>query len=630
MKKLLFLFAFLVAGLTTISAKTLPAPGTGIYVLVDTNYTVSTSLSPTTKASLYYTNSTATLVTGMQFRVFYDKVAFNGAAPTVALKYPSTDQNLQYVVNTTDGYITITLVYSGANATFNYVASELVEITFTHAVAATFNNLTSITPLAVTGLQTFPAYASKNTGMDTTLNLYSYGGNFLRPTFLFVSTFTNVTGTGAKNVTVELSKKPKTGSTWTSVATYTSDLAGVISMSPVIDTTYWDIKFAVQGDTINVGKIISVADAQKVNQFVLGTATPTGFDFYTADVNNSDNITISDVYSIFGRIAGRFSVWPNSTPDVRFFTAAEYLLIDGTSTSKKSTIPGVTNFEYYMNGTSVVTYYIAGLGDANGTGFKMARLVPIQILNPNNAPNYIIDQTVEYYVGLNEIEINLPSLNVVEGNLVNIPVKVYTNEDLGSLQLAMKYDKDLLEFKGINTDEKPMTWLSFLNANDGVVEWGGIDMSNNKFNLKNNEQVITLQFLAKKPKDEWSVSPLYVSQKYVGNANAADLAIRPTDGRVQIQRAMNTVAFNPNEATITVFPNPTGGLVTVQFNVPKDGITTVAIVDMQGKVRRKILSGKVPAGAYQYSVNLDTMAPGMYLAVLENNGKVISNKTILN
>ena len=629
MKKILF-FLFFLASVISVSAKTLPAPGTGIYVLIDTNYNVSTSLSPTTTASLYYTNTTNTLVTGIQFRVFYDKVAFNGAAPTVALKYSTTDQNLQYNVNTTDGYITITLVYTGSNATFNYVNSELVAITFTHAVAATFNSLATISPLTVSGVQTFPAYASKNTGMDTTLNLYSYGGNFLRPTFLFTSTFTNVTGTGAKNVTIEVSKKPKTGATWASVGTYTSDLDGKISINPVIDTTYWDLKFAVQGDTMNVGKIISVADAQKVNQFVLGTATPTGFDFYTADVNNSNNISISDVYSIFGRIAGRFQVWPNNTPDVRFFTSAEYALINGSSTSLKSTIPGVTNFEYYINGTSVVTYYIAGLGDANGTGFKMARLVPIQILNPNNAPNYIIDQTVEYYAGLNEIEINLPSLNVVEGNLVNIPVKVYTNEDLGSLQLAMKYDKDLLEFKGLYTDEKPMAWLSFLNATDGVVEWGGIDMSNNKFNLKNNEQVVTLQFLAKKPKDEWSASPLYVSQKYVGNANASDLAIRPTDGRVQIQRAMNTVAFNPNEATITVFPNPTGGLVTIQFNIPKDGITTVAIVDMQGNVRREILSGKVPAGAYQYSVNLDTMTPGMYLAVLENNGKVITNKTILN
>ena len=629
MKKILF-FLFFLASVISVNAKTLPAPGTGIYVLIDTNYNVSTSLSPTTTASLYYTNTTNTLVTGMQFRVFYDKVAFDGAAPTVALKYPNTDQNLQYNVNTTDGYITITLVYTGSNATFNYINSELVAITFTHAVVATFNSLATISPLTVSGVQTFPAYASKNTGMDTTLNLYSYGGNFLRPTFLFTSTFTNVTGTGAKNVTIEVSKKPKTGTTWASVGTYTSDLDGKISINPVIDTTYWDIKFAVQGDTMNVGKIISVADAQKVNQFVLGTATPTGFDFYTADVNNSNTISISDVYSIFGRIAGRFSVWPNNTPDVRFFTSTEYTSINGSSTSLKSTIPGVTNFEYYMNGTSVVTYYIAGLGDANGTGFKMARLVPIQILNPNNAPNYIIDQTVEYYASLNEIEINLPSLNVVEGNLVNIPVKVYTNEDLGSLQLAMKYDKDLLEFKGLYTDEKPMAWLSFLNATDGVVEWGGIDMSNNKFNLKNNEQVVTLQFLAKKPKDEWSASPLYVSQKYVGNANASDLNIRPTDGRIQIQRAINTVAFNPNEATITVFPNPTGGLVTVQFNIPKDGITTVAIVDMQGKVRREILSGKVPAGAYQYSVNLDTMAPGIYLAVLENNGKIISNKTILN
>ena len=89
----------------------------------------------------------------------------------------------------------------------------------------------------------------------------------------------------------KLSKKPKTGSTWATVGTYTSGLDGTIAINPVIDTTYWDIKFAVQGDTMNVGKIISVADAQKVNQFVLGTATPTGFDFYTADVNNSNTIS---------------------------------------------------------------------------------------------------------------------------------------------------------------------------------------------------------------------------------------------------------------------------------------------------------------------------------------------------
>jgi hypothetical protein len=629
MKKLLFLFLFFIPTIL-VSAKTLPAPGNGIYVLIDTNYTVGNSLNPSTEASVYYTNTTNTLVTGMQFRVFYDKVAFNGAAPTVALKYPNTDQNLQYNVNTTDGHITITLVYIGSNVNFNYVNSELIAITFTHAEASTFNNLTNISPLTVTGVQTFPAFASKNTGIDTTLNLHSYGGNFIRPSFLFTSTFTNVTGTGAKNVTVKLSKKPKTESTWTTVGTYASGLDGIIAVNPIIDTTFWDVKFAVQGDTMNVGKIISVADAQKVNQFVLGTVTPSGFDFYTADVNNSNTITISDVYSIFGRIAGRFSVWPNNTPDIKFFTAAEYTSINGSSTSLKSTIPGVTNFEYYINGTSVVTYYVAGLGDANGTGFKMARLVPIQILNPNNAPNYIIDQTVEYYASLDEIEINLPSLNVIEGNLINIPVKVYTNQDLGSLQLALKYDQNLLEFKGLFADEKPMTWLSFLNTNDGVVEWGGIDMSNNKFNLKNNEQVVTLQFTAKKPKSEWELSPLYVSQKYVGNANASDLNIRPTNGVIQIQRVLNTVAFNPNETTINVFPNPTGGMVTIQFNIPVDGITTVAIVDMNGRVRKEILKGKVPAGSYQYSVNLDTMGPGAYLAVLENNGKVISNKTILN
>jgi len=48
---------------------------------------------------------------------------------------------------------------------------------------------------------------------------------------------------------------------------------------------------------------------QLINQWVLGNGTMTGFDYYAADVNGSGNITITDAYGVFGRVAGNFNQW---------------------------------------------------------------------------------------------------------------------------------------------------------------------------------------------------------------------------------------------------------------------------------------------------------------------------------
>ena len=87
----------------------------------------------------------------------------------------------------------------------------------------------------------------------------------------------------------------------------------------------------------------------------------------------------------------------------------------------------MANFYYTIDGKDSITYYINVKGDANGTGFKMARLTPIKIVNPVNANKYIIDNTVEYDNVIQTIEINMPKVSVDEGNLVNIHVKVLKN-----------------------------------------------------------------------------------------------------------------------------------------------------------------------------------------------------------
>ena len=629
MKKLLLILATVFTTVLSYS-QTLPAPSSGHWVIVDTTYDVGTTTVGATQADLFYNNSsTPNNITGLQFRVFYDKVAFGGLKPTVSLNYSPTSQYLQYVSDSINGHITVTLAYTGTNPTFSYGNGAAVKINFTHAAPAIWNTLDSIKTLKIVGTQTFNNLAATNLGNDTTLSLYSYGGQFLQKELTFKGTFLTTTGAGAKNLHLSLQKKPKTGSTWTQVNSYTTNNQGKFQFTETLDTTYWDTRIAIQGDTMTVGNIISTADAQKINQTVLSQYTPLGFDFYTMDVNGSNNITITDAYAVFSKIAGNFPNWPNNVEDLLFFTPSQYSTINGSSTNYTSTISGVTNFTYYINGgVDSVTYYVAVKGDANSTGYNMARLTPIPIVNPAKAPEFVIDNTVEYDNVIESIEINMPKVNVDAGNLVNIPVKVLTNgKQLSALQLFLKYDTDLLEFKKIQSTEKVMQWMSFINPSNGVVAWGGFDASNQNL-INDGEEVFYLQFVAKQPQNQWTTAVLWTSDKYVGDRNAKDMNITPAMGVVEVKKMSFTPILDKNRIDLTIAPNPSDGNYQIAFNIIEEGKTEVFVYDVYGKKVGTIVSGVMPAGQYLYSAKL-SLANGFYYTVVNNNGFQAMSKTLI-
>jgi hypothetical protein len=626
MKKLTSLLTLLAVLLTTsvTFAQAPAAPGNGIYGLIHQQYQVGPTSQGTTTANITLQNTTLTKYTATQFRVFYDKIAFTNA--TVALIGSTTNLDMQYVTNAANGYITITLVYTGASATYTLANGERFAITFTHAGPAVFNNLVSITPMTWTGTQTFQQYAATGAGMDTTLNLHNYGGNFILPTFTFAGTFTNVTGTGAKDLPLALETRPAGGSTWTQHSTYTTDNSGNFTFTVNLDTTYWDVRLAIKGDTMGIGNIISSTDAQLINQWVLGNGTMSGFDYYAADINGSNNITITDAYGVFSRVAGNFNQWPNNTKDVKFFTATEFATIDGSSTNFTSTIPGVTNFNYEIiaGQPSTVTFYVAVPGDANGTGYHMARATPIEILiDPTpGVPNQIynvIDNTVEYDFPTSAIEVNVPYLSVQAGNLVDIPVKVFTNgQQLNALQFGLKYDEAVLEFKNIYATSAAMKWLTYVNPNNGEVNWGGYDPTDNTNPINDGDEVIRIQFLALAPQSAWTESPLWTTDKYAGNLIHKDLAITPANGVLQVVKS--TVGDVIDLNTIELFPNPVSEEVAITFNVANASLDAqLAVYDLQGRKVVTILSGQLPAGQYTYVNNLGRLAPGMYVVSLSSD-----------
>ena len=603
------------------------SPGTGHWVVIDSGYQVATTTVGQTVAPLhFYNTSTSEKITGMQFRVFYDNTAFTAVVPS--LKISTSDQYLQYVDSNVQGFLTVTLAYTGSSSTFNYSNGATFDLTFTHAAEAVFNNLDSIKTLKVAGVKSFSNRAATNWGNDTTLVVYSYGGRFNQKVLRFAAKFMNTTGTDAKNLWVSLEKKSPTGS-WTQVEAKATNSTGVVVFRKFLDTTYWDVRMVLKGDTMTPGAVFSTADAQKINQAVLGQYAATGFDYYSFDVNGSDGlITIADVYGVYGRLAGRFTSWPNSKKDILFFTVSEFNSINGSATNLTSTYTGVTNFTYSIDGKDSISYYINVRGDANQTGFKRARLTPIKIVNQANAKNYIIDKTVSYDdPTLETVEINMPKVKVEDGNLVNVPVKVITNgKDLTALQLDLKYDTAYLSFKQIEVTEKIMKWTAYTNPSNGVVSWGGADLTNANL-LKDGEQVFTLQFIAKKPQDSWATAAIWTAEKYVGDNKAKDMNITPTMGIVEVRRK-GLVSIN-QVSDLMAFPNPTEGAIQVQFKIAEESDVNLSLYNEVGQLVQNILDKHMPIGNYKYSVDLERLPDGVYILTLKTEKQVLDSKLLI-
>jgi hypothetical protein len=266
----------------------------------------------------------------------------------------------------------------------------------------------------------------------------------------------------------------------------------------------------------------------------------------------------------------------------------------------------------------------------------MARLTPItQTINPAPgtpaAIENVIDMNVEYDFPTSNIEVNLPSLSVNEGNLVELPVVVRTNgKSISSLQLALVYNDTLLDFRDVQNSDRAMFWMSSVNPMDGVIEWAGYDPSANKsYMIPDGYEVFKLRFAAKKPQNQWNQSPLYTTRKFSGDESSKDLSIMPTNGILVVYR-MSAPGGNIvlEETEMMVYPNPTTGFASINFSVKHSGKVNLSVYDMVGKRIITILEKDMPEGSFTYNFNLDSFRNGLYFATLQSNTQAGSVKIL--
>ena len=360
MKKLLLVLSLALVSLTGFAQTTAP-DATKPYLIFDASYNLAPLGATPTNVAIYYDNAGSTAIKAVQYRFWYDKNVF--ASPTVTYTGTETNNYFQTLVNATEGNVTVTWVYTGADAAFNIADGAMFNVALPFKAGYTNG---AVTAMAFTGATAYPAYGTLANGTDTTLGLQNYGGAFTEPVFNYAATFLNSPTNPAENVPVILQKSPN-GTTWTDITTVNTNASGVASFTTNLDQNYWQIRVKVNPG-LTAPDALSAADADMMAQLATGLQTPTGIQFYTANPNQANGITISDSYTVFSRLAQGLSAYPNN-PDVLFFTEAQYTTIAASSTDQSGTIPGVSTFtSANINNTTAANYYLLVLGDANGTG----------------------------------------------------------------------------------------------------------------------------------------------------------------------------------------------------------------------------------------------------------------------
>lgn len=167
-------------------------------------------------------------------------------------------------------------------------------------------------------------------------NAYSQPGMIVVAPFAYSGYIYNSEGVGISGIPVKFYYKLKTQSTYTLASTFTTDATGKYTITSNFSANLNDFRVVV--DNLSVAAP-STIDAQYFNQKVL-SQTFNAKDYYRMDANGNSNLTITDVYQIYYRLAGGIGVWQFSVPSYRLFTTPQWSVISSSNTNLTSTYSG--------------------------------------------------------------------------------------------------------------------------------------------------------------------------------------------------------------------------------------------------------------------------------------------------
>ena len=114
-----------------------------------------------------------------------------------------------------------------------------------------------------------------------------------------------------------------------------------------------------------------------------------------------------------------------------------------------------------------------------------------------------------------------------------------------------------------------------------------------------------------------------VCNSYSYTSRRDQFYVAPTDD----DKNVRTNGKTKNDAEMLISPNPASGTAELQYSIKEDGKVHIALYDLVGKMIKQVENTEgAKAGYYNLQINLADVPSGMYMVVLNLNGKTVTKK----
>ena len=532
------------------------------YILVDTLFTLEEAPVGYTEVYLHFANPTADNVKAVQFQINYDTDAFSSAdifwgpvATTVSDKYGSYFDN--------NGVINVIASYTGNSTTFNWSDGAMFKMKLNNA--ATYNSESD--SLFFNSQTTYQSIYTTGNGVDNTLGLQNYGGNFQQPLINYPIHVYNVDSSDAQGVWYSAYSRHKdsTQLAWTLIETDSTNSDGIAIITTPLDTTKYHLRLVGQTDTMTDGGALSITDAYKLANHSSQQDTLSNIEWLQGDINEDSNISISDAFAMFNRLALQASDWNslfNGVHNVTLLTPTAYqAAVQSTASPLWSLAPRQYSIDTIQNGNDSAIAFLYVVGDVTNTGYNNPAVLVAKMADPSAGTDYILDPAV-YMNNIDDtVQFHIPKLTMTDEYTMEVPITLYTfGNNLGAIQMGIEFDTTIFSFNSIQMGDATSKWTSVLSVEDGRVFWAGHEDKLNPSLVTNMTTQFTFVFDVDQPTG-WTTSPLKIFGKAAGDEFANDVNIKPSpnDGSV-----VNRISIDPELLELMegfrVYPNPTNDL----------------------------------------------------------------------
>jgi hypothetical protein len=595
------------------------------HILVDTLFTLEQDISVGyTEIYLHYANPTLSdIFSAVQFRIFYDDVKFTTPeiywGPTAT---PITDKYGSYFANS--DYVNVIASYTGTNSGFDWADGAMFKLRLYHTT--TYDGV--VDSIAVAGSTTYNNLATTTGGLDVPLEMYNYGGNFQMDNLEFPIIARNADGTPAQGMWFTAQKRLKSdvSGLWTAIGTDSTDSNGLFVVQDQLDTAFWNLRITAQSDTMSDGSALSITDAYKLANHASQQDTLSGIEWYAGDVNESNDVTISDAFAMFNRLALQSTTWTSlfsGVNNVAILWPTEWNTANSATASPTwTTTPRVYSIDTIVNSMDSLKPYIYVVGDATTTGYNNPGVLVAKMADPGIGTDYILDPAVYLSSKPDTVEFRIPRLTMTADNKMSVPVTLYTfGNQLGAVQMGIEFDTAIFRFESIEMGDATSKWTSVLSVEKGKVFWAGHEDKMNPAVINDMTTQFTFNFEVIDPLG-WNTSPLRIVDKMAGDMYANDVSISPSpnDGSV-VNRTSIDPELNEMMNGFKVYPNPTtayiGHWIVFEYHTYlEEGDINAIVYDINGREAMR-WSDKIYQSGFQFQgFTMENLPNGMYLVRL--------------